>query len=856
MCAGLLLAAAVAALSATAHGANITPQQLLSQMSLQQKIGQMTQLNIDQVLVDGSYYNLDPVKLQKVFGQYGVGSVINTPFANGCPSGVTEGWSVEQWRGIISGLQAAAMANQSITPPIPMLFGLDSVHGANYVSNAALFPHNTGAAATFNPSLYRLQAAITATDTRTAGIPWMFSPVLGLGMNPLWSRIYETLGSDPFVGATFATAYIQGAMGAAAVLNYTGTPAFACMKHYFGYSNPRSGKDRTDAWIPFQYLKQYFQPAFAAAVAAGVRTAMINSASINGVPAHASKPLLTDILRTELNFTGVAVTDWLDIIKLYQYHGLAANNAEAILLALNAGVDMSMVPEDFSFPDTLLQLVQNGSIPESRLDESVTRILQLKIDMGLFEDPVVPPGLANRVVGGPADQAAALASAREAITLLSNAPAAGTGGKPILPLTGWLPQGANILVTGPASVDAVALCGGWTLSWLGAGSCNSFPPGTASSIAEGVSYMAGNASGKGWSVTSFMGASFSTANASDLATVTALSKKAAVVVMAVGEPPESETPGDTQALDLSAAQYELYQAVLASGTPFVTVLVEPRPRVISSIATDSAALIMAYLPCVKGGQAIAETLFGVNNPSGRLPYDYPATTGDLDVHFHKPCDSDPAGAQCDHQPLYPFGHGLSLSTLSYGAPTLSATAVPAGAVVNVSVPITNTGNLDALESVLVYVRQLNRAAITPEARLLKGFTKIAIPAGATVTATVSVDTHDFAYWTPDLDRAIDAGVYNLTVGMATPTATGAAGTTLQLTLTSSGVYTWSRALGWALEQGEQGRDRAGATGVTLLDAVLSELQAAGGVGGAGSPVARAVRQAQVRERLAPYLQDL
>jgi beta-glucosidase len=305
-----LAALAASGAAAAAAAAGVTPAQLLAQMSVAAKIGQMTQLNID-TITDASNAP-DAAKMAAVFGTWGVGSVINSPFAGACG-----GWGVGDWRAFLTAVQAAVANYSTTTPPIPLLFGLDSVHGANYILNATLFPHNTGAAATFNPPLYALQGAITALETRAAGIPWMFSPVLGLGREMKWPRLYETLGEDPVVGAAFATAYMTGALAAAhdlaPGLPANVTPCAPCMKHYMGYSSPVSGKDRTDAWIPDAYLKQYFQPAFAAAVAAGAPTTMINSASINGVPAHASRALLTDVLRTELGFAGVAVTDWQDI---------------------------------------------------------------------------------------------------------------------------------------------------------------------------------------------------------------------------------------------------------------------------------------------------------------------------------------------------------------------------------------------------------------------------------------------------------------------------------------------------------------------------------------------------------------
>lgn len=734
-------------------------------MTLEQKIGQMTQVDISAISTNQA---IDPQKLAIQIGTYGVGSVINTFFTGGCSPQMPGGLTVQGFRALIQQIQSYAL-NQSqpnITPPIPVLYGLDSVHGANYVANGTLFPHNTGGAATFDPQGWYAQAMITTLDTRAAGPAWMFSPVLGVGMQPLWSRLYETPGEDPFVGAQFAEAYIRGTLDAAyqAGLNYTAIAA--CAKHYFGYSNPRSGKDRTDAWYPDVYLKQYAQPAFDAAISSGVPTVMINSGSVSGVPATSNAMILTDILRAEQGFQGVAVTDWQDIIKLTDYHAQAATPAEAIALAINAGVDMSMVPYDAAlFAPILLSLVNNGTIPVARIDESVRRILQLKIDLGLFQDPVVPPQLVNRVPGAPADQAVSLNITRKSITLLQNAPATGTGGKPILPLTNWMKAGQRILVVGPAGDSLANLCGGWSLEWEGQTNCI-FQAGVGQTIGQGVT---AQASSRGIGVNVTQGVNFTDYSPSILDQVAALAAQVDVVVLAIGEAPESETPGSTNDLSMSPSQMALFAALNTTTTPMITVLVEPRPRVLGPIADGSAAIIMAYLPCLHGGQAIAEVLFGVTNPSGKLPITYPRTTGDLDVYYHKPWNGADEGSPNTlyHNPLFDFGTGLSYSTITYDQLALvPGTNVTAGQTVNVVVHVTNHGPYPAEESVLVFVRQLFRAAITPEARMLKAFQRVALPVGVTTQVVIPLHTADLAYWTPSLAKTIDAGVYNVTVGNA------------------------------------------------------------------------------------------
>jgi len=480
---------------------------------------------------------------------------------------------------------------------------------------------------------------------------------------------------------------------------------------------------------------------------------------------------------------GVAVTDWQDIIKLTDYHYLAATPAEAIALAINAGVDMSMVPYDAGlFAPILAQLVANGTISEARIDESVRRVLQLKIDVGLFQDPIVPPALAGRILGGPADQALSLNTTRKSITLLQNnvGTGASTSGKPVLPLTGWLPKaGAKILVVGPAGDPRANLCGGWSLQWGGQTNCV-FQAGIGSTIGQAVTAL--GASLASATTTVMQGVNFTDSSPAILSQVTAAAAASDVVILAIGEAPESETPGSTQDLTISDAQLALFAAINATATPVVTILVEPRPRVLGPIADGSAGIVMAYLPCLHGGQAIAEVLWGVTNPSGKLPLTYPRTTGDLDVYYRKPTDGAVEGVPPTlyHNPLFDFGSGLSYSTLSYDGIALAGVssggpAVAPGEVVNVTVTITNHGPYPAEESVLVFVRQLYRAAITPETRMLKAFQRVPLPVGATTTVTLPLDTSNLAYWTPSLVSQIDAGVYNVTAG----------GQTAQLTVTGS-----------------------------------------------------------------------
>src|SRR5215213_6706897 len=358
-------------------------EDLLKRMTLEEKVGQMTQLTITMV-VSGSDQNvqIDPAKLEKAIVKYGVGSILNVS---------DQALTLDRWHDIIGKIQEAATKKTRLG--IPVIYGIDSIHGANYVQGATLFPQEIGMAATWNPELMKRASEIAAMETRAAGIPWSFSPVLDLGRNPLWPRFWETFGEDPYLAKVMGVAFVRGLEGT----DVSSSNAVASsLKHYMGYSFPLTGRDRTPAWIPENYLREYFLPTFEAAIKAGARTIMINSAEINGVPGHVNKQILTDILRTELGFKGFVVSDWEDIKKLVTMWRIAATEKEATRMAIMAGIDMSMVPLDYSFADHLIALVKEGAVPQSRIDEAVRRILRVKFELGLFERPMPDASLKSK----------------------------------------------------------------------------------------------------------------------------------------------------------------------------------------------------------------------------------------------------------------------------------------------------------------------------------------------------------------------------------------------------------------------------------------------------------------------------
>ena len=419
---------------------------LVSRMTLEEKVGQMTQITLDKFYKE----TLDTTMLHEYIVKYGLGSILNSHHDK---SGMTVALSMQEWRDLQTMIQRYAGESRL---KIPILYGIDAIHGVTYLKGATLFPQNIALAAARDPKVVHAAAKITAKEVRACGIRWNFDPVLGVGRQPLWSRFEETFGED---------SYLVGELGEAVIRGYEEdgldkpTAVASCMKHYLGYTVPLTGKDRTPAYIPEIVLRQIFLPPYKVAVDAGASTAMINSGSINGIPVHASKYLITDVLKNELGFTGLVVTDWEDIIALYKQHHVAKDNKEAVMMAVNAGIDMSMVPYDLSFYHDLIALVQEGKVPMSRIDDAVSRILRLKFRLGLFDNPFPEDGT-EEYYEKPEYKEVALQAAREAITLLKNDT---LQGKPVLPLS----KKMRLLVAGPGANSRATLNGSWSYSWQG-----------------------------------------------------------------------------------------------------------------------------------------------------------------------------------------------------------------------------------------------------------------------------------------------------------------------------------------------------------------------------------------------------
>src|SRR5215213_4679255 len=523
-------------------------EDLLKRMTLEEKVGQMTQLSIDTIAAGRDQaIKIDPAKLENAIVKYNVGSILNV---------ADQALTIDRWHEIISQIQEAATKKTRLG--IPMMYGIDSIHGANYVQGATLFPQEIGMAATFNPELMKRAAEITAIETRAAGIPWSFSPVLDLGRNPLWPRFWETFGEDPYLAKVMGVAFVRGLEGT----DVSSSSAVASsLKHYMGYSFPLTGRDRTPAWIPENYLREYFLPTFETAVKAGARTIMVNSGEINGVPGHINKHILTDILRTELGFKGFVVSDWEDIKKLVTTWRSAATEKEATRMAIMAGIDMSMVPLDYSFADHLIALVKEGAVPQSRIDEAVRRILWVKFELGLFEKPMPDASLKPKFAL-PEYRQVSLEAARESITLLKNS-------NNMLPLA----KTSKVLVTGPTSDSLVSMNNGWTYVWQG--SEEALYPKDRHTIRQAVEAKIGAGNVTFVQGTRITRAAGSTSNNTptdideevDIAAAVEAAKNVDVVVLALGEGSYCETPGNITDLTLGEPQLKLAQAIQATGKP-------------------------------------------------------------------------------------------------------------------------------------------------------------------------------------------------------------------------------------------------------------------------------------------------
>ncbi len=725
---------------------------IVSKMTLAEKIGQTAQISIDLVCKGTdtpptSTLQLDMNKLREAIVEYHVGSILNSPN--------TRARTAEWWTAAVEQIQSVAMKETRVK--VPVIYGLDQIHGGTYTAGSTMFPQEIAVAASWNPAHARKMGEITAYETRASNVPWTFSPVLDLGLDPRFPRQYEGFGEDPYVGAVFGRELIKGYEGDD---NNIANPTkiAACMKHFLGYSAPISGKDRTPAYIPDNVLREYHVPAFQAAIDAGVHTVMINSGIINNVPVHASYELLTTLLRKEMGFQGMIVTDWEDINKLYSRDKMVPSIKEAIKTGINAGIDMSMIPIAYKeYCQLLTELVNEGKVPMSRLDDAATRVVALKLKLNLFDVPNTYrkdyPEFNSK-----AYQQASYDAAADGITLLKN-----EGN--ILPLK----KGAKIFVTGPNAVSKRSLNGGWTFSWqgekideFGSRYHNLLDAIQLKFGKENVSYVPG--------VSYTNETKWDTEHKDRFDEAIAAAKNADYIVLCLGENSYCEKPGDLNDLYLNELQTELAQEMLKLGKKVILVLSEGRPRLISKFSSKLDAVVQTYLPGVYGADALADILAGDVNPSGKLPYTYPAFPNSLVPYYHKYAEeqvnTDAAyNYEGDYNFEYPFGYGLSYTSFAYSNPKINKPELSANSNedILISIDVTNTGGREGKEVVQLYSSDLY-ASLVPDVKRLRRFEKITLKAGETRTVTFKLNVSDLSFINLQNKRVVEPGDFVFQVG--------------------------------------------------------------------------------------------
>lgn len=721
--------------------ADIRVEDLLRRMTLPEKTGQMTQLDITLINTTGKQEDvqLDPAKARDLILNHHIGSFLN---GAAVPPAV--------WYRFMHELTRICVEESRLG--IPIIYGIDHIHGAGYLTDGTLFPQNLTAAASFNPVNAYNAGRITALESADLGHHWIFAPVLDLGVNPLWPRFWETYGEDPYVAAIMGTAYVKGLQENSDTDPYRQA---ASGKHFLGYSDPRSGWDRTPAHIPMQQIHELHRPAFQKAVDAGLKTIMTNSGEINGVPVVASYDILTRLLREEMGFEGVVITDWDDIGKLVDFHYTARDFKEATYAAVMAGIDMSMTPLHLDFNTALLELVDEGRIPEERIDTSVRRILKLKFDLGLFEHPFPRNDRFDRI-GKPENRQKALDAARESIVLLKNK-------NDVLPAR----KPRRIGILGISANSKMNLCGGWSLTWQGGpesgfpGSMHTIFSALVEEFPDAGVVLIGpeDVPVPGDVPASTLETFINTLNSFDL------------LIYAGGEEPYCEYTGNITDLRLPHQQIDELKLVARSSTPLVLVLVQGRPRIINDILDDVDAILFAGLPGSGGAQAIAEIISGNINPGGRMPFSYPKSPNHYLPYNHKKSNLyffDPAQANQliqsnDSSSLFPFGYGLSYTTFKYSDLNATSATMTEDGHIKATITVTNTGDVEGTETVLWFT-STRVGRITRPVKEMRHFEKVTLPPGESVSAGFTLTPDKLAYPDENGKPTIEKGMYSMMVG--------------------------------------------------------------------------------------------
>lgn len=700
-------------------------EQTLKKLTLEEKIGQMMELVTDLFGANdknGVFY-IDEHKTDSILSRYKIGSILNAP--NTCAP------TAKQWEKYIAQIQKISMKRIGI----PCVFGLDQNHGSTYTQGGTLFPQNINVAATFNREIARRSAEATAYETRAVSIPWTYSPTVDLGRDARWPRIWENFGEDCYLSSEMGKAMVYGFQGEDPN-NIDQYHIATSMKHFMGYGVPWTGKDRTPAYIsPADLREKHFAP-FLAGLQAGALTVMVNSASVNGVPMHANKEFLTGWLKEETGWDGVLITDWADINNLYTREMVAKDKKDALRIAINAGIDMIMEPYSCDACGYLVELVKEGKIPMSRIDDACRRVLRMKYRLDLFKNPTQK--LKNYPkFGGEEFAKLALEGATESMMLLKN-----EGN--ILPLQ----HGKKILLTGPNANQMRCLNGGWSYTWQGhradefAGKYNTIYEAFCNEygkenviLNQGVTY---NEKGKYWEE-----------NEPQIQEAVAAAKDADVIVACIGENSYTETPGNLTDLWLSENQRNLVKALAQTGKPVILVLNEGRPRLIADIEPLAQGIINILIPGNMGGDALANLVSGKSNFSGKMPYTYPKEINSLaNYDFKKSEEVGTMEGAYDYNAKitqqWGFGYGLSYTSYKYSNLKVSQSDFRHGDIIKVSVDVKNTGKVAGKESVLLFSSDLI-ASIVPDGRRLRAFDKVELQPGETKTMTFELKADDLAF---------------------------------------------------------------------------------------------------------------
>ena len=718
-------------------------EQTLKKLTLEEKIGQMMELVTDLFGANdknGVFY-IDEHKTDSILSRYKIGSILNAP--NTCAP------TAKQWEKYISQIQKISMKRIGI----PCVFGLDQNHGSTYTQDGTLFPQNINVAATFNREIARRSAEATAYETRAVSVPWTYSPTVDLGRDARWPRIWENFGEDCYLSSEMGSSMVRGFQGEDP--NHIDQYHIsACMKHFMGYGVPWTGKDRTPAYIsPFDLREKHFAP-FLAGLQAGALTVMVNSASVNGMPMHANKEFLTGWLKEQTGWDGVLVTDWADINNLYTREMIAKDKKDALRIAINAGIDMIMEPYSCDACGYLIELVKEGKIPMSRIDDACRRVLRMKYRLDLFKNPTQK--LKNYPkFGGEEFAKLALEGATESMVLLKN-----EGN--ILPLQ----HGKKILLTGPNANQMRCLDGGWSYTWQGhradefAGKYNTIYEAFCNEygkenviLNQGVTY---NEKGKYWEE-----------NEPQIQGAVAAAKDADVIVACIGENSYTETPGNLTDLWLSENQRNLVKALAQTGKPVILVLNEGRPRLIADIEPLAQGIIDILIPGNMGGDALVNLVSGKSNFSGKMPYTYPKEINSLaNYDFKKSEEVGTMEGAYDYNAKitqqWGFGYGLSYTSYKYSNLKVSQSDFRHGDIIKVSVDVKNTGKVAGKESVLLFSSDLI-ASMVPDGRRLRAFDKIDLQPGETKTVTFDLNADDLAFVGYDGKWRLEEGDFKLMI---------------------------------------------------------------------------------------------